>query len=302
MQCLDLILLDEKGDRVSKESEKKTLRIAKASLTLTTIFALLNFGYVVLHNYYGGKSSDARFQGIETALRMLTGAVAPQLQKAVDDSLTSAVSAPANDASDKISYAEAVIHQLSDAKVSLPKDALVRTSYQFNALADSHETSPQTWSAIGEFITYRSQVIQGWEQTNLPACTDQLLQWRVESLTPAPTPNDPNAQTLTHGPFEVHDCKIILDSPEATRWLSIGLSFADVVLKHCAVFYTGGPIIVVPVKVATQTPPKIVGTMNFENCLFVFNIARVPTPQGQQLTRIMLTAKSGDIQFKPDAG
>ena len=79
---------------------------------------------------------------------------------------------------------------------------------------------------------------------------------------------DVKGTTLTHGPVEFHDCKIILDSPAATVKLSHDLSFADVVFTRCTVFYNGGPIVFVPVKVGRDTPAKLIGQITFENCTF----------------------------------
>ena len=89
---------------------------------------------------------------------------------------------------------------------------------------------------------FRSQMIRGWQETNLPLCDDQFHRARFTFHA--------GSNVAEHGPVEIHDCKIVHDSLNASKNLSTDLSFADVVFTHCAVFYNGGPIVLVPVKMA----------------------------------------------------
>ena len=109
------------------------------------------------------------------------------------------------------------------------------------------------------------------------------------------------SKQATHGPVEIHDCKIILDSPETTKHLSVDLSLADVVFTHCAVFYNGGPIVLVPVKMATDTPPTLIGRMTFKECLFIVSLSGVPAAHGVELTKALLSAPNGNLELGPPA-
>jgi hypothetical protein len=143
-----------------------------------------------------------------------------------------------------------------------------------------------------EFISYRSQMLENWKNTNLPNCTDK----------PAQGIGNMEGKTFTHGPLEYHNCKIILDSPATTQALSPELGIADVAFYDCAVFYGGGPVILVPVKVAIEQPPQIIGNIIFKNCLFVLSLSTAPPPDGQNFVIKLLTEPPNDAHFHPSPG
>jgi hypothetical protein len=206
-------------------------------------------------------------------------------------SLSAAVSPDDQKAKKELAQVADSIRKLSKARVSLPEQTVDETSEQLVAVSNTHKDLPETWAAIGAFITYRSQMIRGWEETNLPLCDSQFHRAQFEGF-------DKDSNTVTHGPVEVHDCKIILDSPGATGNLSIDLSMADVIFTHCAVFYNGGPVIFVPVKIATTQAPHFVGNIYFKNCLFVVSLPAVPDERGIDLARALLSSPDGDLTLK----
>jgi len=292
-----LILLPESGDMAKWQEahSNRNFALAIISLIATALLGFGNFGYQIYRDRSNKASSETRFGKIEATLRLLTGAVAPQLQKAVDDNLSSALAKP-NEAKDKLVRAESVIHQLRESTVSLPNDAVDRTSQQLNDLVTVKSDLPETWATVGEFITYRSQVIGGWRESTLPLCTHNAasghsgtFKYRVKE----------GSKEVSHGPVEYDNCKIILDSLDATAELSLDLSFADVIFRHCVVFYNGGPIILFPIKVGAETPAKLVGSLNFQDCLFIFSFPTIPVPQGQQLARTILTTSGNNAVFTP---
>jgi hypothetical protein len=276
-------------------ARKWSLRIAILSLILTTIFSAANFGYQVWRDRSTKKSTDARFGNIESVLRLLTGTVALQLQKAVDDSLVSAISANTrDDAKDKLIFASSAIRQLADAKVTLNPTGSIDMTRYLDRVAQVHQDLPETWRVIGDFISYRSETAETFEQSALPRCTDMPAKFSGTSKNGTKE----GEVVITHGPFEFHDCKIPLDSPETTLDLSLNLSLSDVIFTRCAVFYRGGKIVVFPVKVARDTPAGIVGHASFKDCIFSFSFSRIPTPQGQRLALAVLESPPNDVQFE----
>ena len=223
----------------------------------------------------------------------LTGVMMILTPQATLKNLTSAVSAQPAQAKKDLEQVADSIHKLSKAKVNLPEQTVDETSEELSKLSDTHKDLPETWQAIGAFITYRSQMIRGWEDTNLPPCDNQFHR-ALASTTKG-------SNVITHGPVEVHDCKIILDSPETSKNLSIDLSIANVAFTHCAVFYNGGPIILVPVKMATDTPAQLIGRLSFKECLFVVSLSGVPAAHGVEFARALLSAPSGTLELAPPA-
>jgi len=281
-----------------EKAKKWNRRMLVISLIVAIFFPSFNIAYNVIHDRSIKKYSDARFGTIETALRLLTAMVAPQLQKAMDDSLASAISIKSgNEAGAKLVFAKSVVRQLRDAKAILPISAVSETNQKLTTVADRHTDLPETWSVIGDFLTYRSQMIEGWPQTDLPLCIEVPNQFQItkETINGAKT-------VATHGPIELHDCKIVLDSPGFTSQLSADLRFADVIFTHCAVFYGGGPIILLPIKLSGEPEPRLVGSMIFKNCVFVLSFSNVPGPQGQKLARILLTATGATVRLDGSTG
>ncbi len=208
--------------------------------------------------------------------------------------LTSAVSPEPQKAKRELAQVTDSLHKLTTAKVSLPEQTVDQATAQLSEISTTHQDLPETWSAIGAFITYRSQMIQGWGQTNLPTCDDQFHRFRIT----APMTKDAKGQpVLTHGPVEIHDCKIVLDSLGASRNLSLDLSLADIVFTHCAVFYNGGPVVLVPVKVATETPAHLVGSLTFHDSFFIVSLPQVPSASGQELARLLLTSPKEEFKL-----
>jgi hypothetical protein len=202
----------------------------------------------------------------------------------------SALSGDPNKSKDQIDFAKAAIYQLRESKTSLTSDAVAATGRQVEKVADARYDLPETWSVVGEFITYRSQMLNGWQETNLPLCTNKSPVARFDFVH--------GSKIVNHGPFTYSHCKIVLDSPGATVALSRDLSLANVVLDHCAIFYNGGPIVLFPVKVAIETPATLVGSISFNDCVFNLSLPAVPPRNGQQLARALLTANFNSVQVQ----
>jgi hypothetical protein len=160
-------------------------------------------------------------------------------------------------------------------------------------------TEPSTsgfWPAAAEFISYRSEMLSGWAQTALPSCSEQLPVGRGVTKSSVPTSTGQYAVEIEHGPMVYRNCKIILDSPEATTTLSPYLNIGDLVFEQCAIFYRGGPIIFVPVRVATQTPTVPNGKLIFTNCIFDVSLPAVPPSDGRTLIVALLASPSGNAE------
>lgn len=161
-------------------------------------------------------------------------------------------------------------------------------------LADIDSDVPGLWPAASEFITYRSHLLAEWRTTNLPPC----LVGRPGQSGRFTAKTVHGSKVITHGPVEYNNCTIVLDSVAATAELSMDLSFADVVCNHCVVIYNGGQIVVIPTKIGAETSAQLIGKLNFNDCLFIFSFPTIPTQQGQQLARTLLTASTNTVIFQ----
>jgi hypothetical protein len=88
-----------------------------------------------------------------------------------------------------------------------------------------------------------------------------------------------------------------LGHPPTSKNLSVDLSLSDVVFTHCAVFYNGGPLVVVPVKMAAGSPARLVGTLSFSDCLFIVSLPTVPSAYGKELAVQLLTAPNAELKL-----
>jgi hypothetical protein len=149
---------------MSKTSEAQANRafwLSVIALVVSSVISVAALIYQIYRDRQARTSTDTRFAKVETVLRMLTAAVAPQLQKAVDDSLASALAKP-DEAKEKLVFAGQVIHQLRQATQQaalVQPAALIKTSEQLTGIVSAKSDLPQTWETVGEFISYRSSVL-----------------------------------------------------------------------------------------------------------------------------------------------
>ena len=265
------------------------------SLIVSLVVGLGNVGVQVWKLYRPDTTAETRFAKIETTLRLLTATVAPQLSKAVDDSLAAALADP-REAKDKLAYAGTVIRQLRQASIALPNEAVAKTGAQLNNLALADSSIPQTWATAGDFITYRSQLSLGWEDIHLPPCTDQSLAFQISAVKNRLNTSHPQIE-LEHGPIKIQNCKIALDSPETTAYLSSPLTIADIACVHCAIFYNGGPIVLIPDVLAGESTGHFRGNLVFKDCSYSFSLPQVPPAPGQRLTKELLEANLDTVRL-----
>jgi hypothetical protein len=288
----EIYLSSNEIENVTKAQDvhnRRTFTLAIISLIVSGLLGIGNVGFQVWRDHSNQKSNEIRFTGIQTSLRLLTATVAPQLQKAVDDSLASALVKPSQ-AKDKVVFAGSIIEQLNQSSIPLPSEEVVKTGMQLSDLTIASHEIPEVWETAGKFINYRSKMVTGWENSNLPPCSETNL--KIKELDVKDS-----IITVKHGPAELNYCKIILDSPEATALLSPALGLADVVCNHCMIFYSGGPIVLIPQKVTADLPPFLLGNVLFKDCTFAFSLKGTPPGSGQKLTQDLLTATTNSVRL-----
>jgi hypothetical protein len=252
---------------------------------LITVLSIVGVGIIWYLGWIGVQVVDHGKK-----LTAIVGMLAPQT---ILGSLSSAVSATPTDAKNQLAQAATAIRQLQKAKVRLPESAASEAASDVNKLIDTHQDLPETWSVVGDFITYRSQMLRGWQDAAVPPCDSQFHKFKITE----PIKKGETESTITHGPVEVHDCKIVLDSPDTVSNLSMDLSLADIVFRHCAIYYNGGPIVLTPIPIVPNTAPKLVGRVSFEDCLFVVSLPNIPPSNGIEFAKALLASPNGTLTF-----
>lgn len=225
------------------------------------------------------KSADKQFGEIQTSIRLLTATVAPQLQKAIDDSLQSSLTATPQKAAQTFAAVQSRTSSLRQLKVHQPEQELAQTSLILKNAVDAHPDVPAAWAASAEWISYRS----GQTIPQLPNCfSSKDLQNKEES-------------TMIDLVF--HDCTLDLGDNagfleivpklyqrrESDQHVIRTIIPPNLVLRNGVVHYAGGQIIPF-------------GELHFENCHFDFTPGeRVPPLPGRILSQQLLIADLKDV-------
>jgi hypothetical protein len=175
--------------------------------------------------------------------------------------------------------------------------------------------APSFWPTAADFINYRSQIsvrdYQGLERSDLPNCVDKPpvpMTMTMDSETEKGRVGEPIKPGGAHEiPAVYENCRFTLDSPEETSMIpELGKGRSYVLkFRRCQIIYHGGPITLLtahprPTAITAYGPTRsdvfvIVGqTIIFEDCLLQLNITALPVPDGQSLTRQLLS-QSGSI-------
>ena len=166
----------------------------------------------------------------------------------------------------------------------------------------SDTRAAEYWPAAAKLITYRSEMFAEFRSIDLPLCTDEPLRSMITQMK-----KEGNTVTVTHMPIVFSSCKMILDSPEASSMLSMGLVASDVVFENCLIFYGGGAINLKPNppgfvidshSIAVGFPKRFLGKLLFKQCHFRFTLPGPPQPLGEKLSRELLASNSATLQVE----
>jgi hypothetical protein len=243
-----------------------------------------------------GISKNAAFQSAtETRLTAIEKTLEGITHKQITQDLTNHAVLPLDQFGQSLSSLSSSIAIAREQKVSVSQAVI--GDIQSKLIATNH-SSPDYWPAVAQVVNYRSQSEAGWDRINLPACSEKDLKFRITDDQPAGN----NLREFTHGPITLHNCALILDSPEAQRLISEGLSVADVNFDNCVILYNGGPITFKPIRYSATVPPLTTAKLNFIKCVFIFKLNSSPPAPVQRLTAELLAAAStNNVRFSPDA-
>jgi len=194
----------------------------------------------------------------------------------------------------------AVQHLLAVAKDQHVKaDSKVLDVFR-HTLEATPPPTPGFWPATAEFISYRSFNGASWfAPANIPICTDS-----PPSSATIKEVQDEKHMVLNPGVYE--NCRFDIDSPEQDQKLNsflIGpIAALSVRFKRCLIVYHGGEINLIlalhnfPISWKVTASPPGEGTatissdhtLEFEDCLFDFDLQGKPPEKGIWLTQYLL--------------
>jgi hypothetical protein len=283
-----------------QKARKTELNISRGML----IVVILGLAYTVGHDFFQGRSDDRRFGNIETALRILTQATAPQIYKSVDDSLNAALIQNKDDAAKALNNTQAHIKQLQDLKVSPDAAYLMQSTTLLQNVVSVHSDLPETWQAAVQMVDYKFQASAS--VSTLPNCLDTVVPnaQEVDSIvTPTGAVDYPSFSGPQSPNWMAHlylgHCTLSLDDNGDFYSTSAGAFFQKVkehhpqasffflVISDAHITYSGGKILPV-------------SGIQFTNCTFDFKQpSGVPSKLSQSMTTQLLAANTsyGTIQL-----
>jgi hypothetical protein len=269
--------------RVIRVEESRKYVFWTLAVSLPIIFAMLaGIGAELIH--------------MNGALSGLAAQVGGMTQSTIN-SLLSSPNPTKEEVAQNAATAATVIADARRNKIRSDLSELNKSGEQLLSLTDKYSDVPSVWNASAQLISYKSEQTVNL-RPSIPECKYDPSGFKITGVSDAPN----GRAQLTHGPIVHRNCRLVLDDPQTLDKLSADLSFASVIFENCVVVYNGGPVVVHPVKVATDTPARIVGGLSFNNCLFVFTFNSVPAPYGQAFAKQLLPSTEMRVSITPTIG
>lgn len=173
-------------------------------------------------------------------------------------------------ATDSLAAVSAVLKTAHPEKHRLSPSALTPVSERLAAIARTYPELPQVWQTTGTFIQYKSEAL-------VPEAT-RILQVAQNKTCKV----ELGARVL------FSNCQLSLEEVASHYQNNIYNGHqAPFVFVKCIVIYTGGNL------------PY--GSLIFRDCLFRFDIQKVPSPYGQSIMMLLASSTGADITIPPSA-
>jgi hypothetical protein len=281
-----------------ERADRLTRWVGVASVLIALLSVLVNvwIGHnSVVHDRSANTSVDTkigtigeRLGKIETAVRLLAAATAPQMQKAIDDSLAVAVSSGIRaDVNSSLFRVAAAAATLKNGKVPANADQSRSWAKAAAEVTKTHSELPGAWSAAAALIDYDSMARLSFITPDQGPC----LSTNVAKYEPHPKDFSTRRNVIALG-----HCTLVIDDRAAFEKSVFGRNFrseqaagvTDIFafyLDHVHLVYRGMPLIPF-------------SSLDCIDCTFSVETSAPPPAEGKEVVRDMLLAEQGNLTLQ----
>jgi hypothetical protein len=218
-------------------------------IAIGTLGACLASGFSIWNTIHESSKTRTSVQGqvtrIQSDLRMLTVAVAPQLLGQIGPVVTSILSVPATAVPSRLQQPIDALRLLRTQQAKNPASEITAASSAVKQLTTARPDVPQVWQAAAELVSYRSE----------SPYYGQLKYADPESLRPCVGGVGGIFHNFSYQAN--YNCAFVLD----------GRVIHDSRLVRVFVIYHGGDL--------------EMKNVEFQDCIFIFDFRAVPQPSGR---------------------
>ena len=261
--------------------ERDALRSFRLSIANTCISVLV-LAFTIYWPWHQKRSYDTQFASMRTSIMLLTATVAPQLQKAIDDSLVSVLSSQTlpSKANDVLAQVASDTRSLRSLEAKLPSNKVAQTSSTLEKALRSYPDSLPGWDAAAEMVSYRSGLREPMRQ--LPDCYATEGGGGAHLADLVMRYHDCNLNLNDVAGFNAVATKIYQPGPDG-KIKAWGQVSETILLTNGNVSYSGGQLIGIQ-------------RLSLQNCTFdLLGPSSLPPTRGRALTNQLLLADLSNV-------
>jgi hypothetical protein len=280
------------SQRSAKQRSDSIAARANVISCVSVFIVLIGVAWPIYRDIHGDNKLDKRLIGIETSIaslkasvRVLAAATAPQMQKAIDDSLSdNSGESSSLRLKERLNQAALTVKTLTNNGVAESPVQAKDRAQGVSKILDKYPTSDIAWSAASDFINYASASRVLFATQDYPECFAKGMQ----SYSPHPESFSTRRMlvAVTHCTLYLDQQKLFENSDFGARYnkeVSDGVTDQlDLYLTDVHLVYDGGTLLKFSRLVC-------------QGCTFDVYLPSVPSTKGQSLTRSLLAATDGNV-------
>ncbi len=269
---------------MATRTQQRKERAASRAFLISVIAVIISaaaLGWQIYQSVIQKRNYERHLGNIDASLRLLTATVAPQLQKAIDDSLMSALKADTPQALQSLAKVETETVNLRKLGAKLPPKDIDQSASLLAQAVALHPNSSYGWAAAAQMVSYRSDL--RLKPTERPDCylTQAGGDWHLSSPV-----------------MKYHDCTLNLDDiirfnalaptisqGPASAPTATGRILPTIFLQNGTVAYSGKKMIAFERLIC-------------QNCSFnLLSPEEIPPPSGRALSEQLLVADLAKVSL-----